>query len=114
MFMGPCGLISIDEGHRPDWVKATFDKGELDGDDPSDDQVTQILKLIKDGHARLLANVGHMHVTTKVAVTLVGDTDIDDDEEEKNDHEKDQENDQEKKDQGIEEEEESLRKKAKR
>ena len=113
MFMGPCGLISIDEGHRPDWVKATFDKGELDGDDPSDDQVTQILKLIKDGHARLLANVGHMHVTTKVAVTLVGDTDIDD-EEEKNDHEKDQENDQEKKDQGIEEEEESLRKKAKR
>ena len=75
MFMGPCGLISIDEGHRPAWVRASFDRSEINAEKPSDDEVMQMIKLIHDGHARVLPNVGHMHVSTKVTPSLMGDDD---------------------------------------
>lgn len=72
--MGPCGLIAIKEGYRPTWVRTSFDSGQVDADDPSDDEVKEIIKLIEDGHAKVLSNVGHMHVSTKVTASILGDT----------------------------------------
>ena len=94
MFMGPVGLISIDEGHRPDWVRASFDSAEIVAEDPSDIEVKQMIKLIQDGHARVLQNVGHMHVSTKVTPSLFGEDHEGESEEESVENNESQEGDE--------------------
>lgn len=69
---GPCGILEIDEGHRPKWVRDYFDSGEIDAEDPNDDKVEELVALMRGGHARVLAKVGYMHVPTKVTYRLFG------------------------------------------
>jgi len=70
-----------DRCHRPKWAKSTFESSEIDAECPSDDEVKELVKLIHDGHAKVLSNVAHMHVTTKVTSTLLGAIDSYDEEE---------------------------------
>lgn len=75
MLMGPRGILAIDEGHCPKWAKTIFDSGEIIAEDPSDDEVKEIVQMIDEGHAKVLSNVAHMHVSSKVTSTLIGETD---------------------------------------
>ena len=83
MFLGPRGVIAIDDGHCPAWTKQTFDSGELQADAPTEDEVKELLHLIQTGHARVIPNVRYMHVSTKVTDTLLpNDADDHEDEDE--------------------------------
>ena len=70
-FIGPCGLIAIDEGHRPTWVRDSFNSAVVDASDPSCDKIKEIINLIRDGHAKVLSNVSYTHVSTGVAASLI-------------------------------------------
>jgi hypothetical protein len=63
MLLGPCGLLVIEKLHCPNWLDDIFDQSEIHADVPEDDEIQEILKLIQDGHARLITNIKHMHVT---------------------------------------------------
>ena len=67
MFLGPCGILEIDEGWVPDWVNFHFDSGTIDAEEVDEANVKGILSLIESGHARMLRNVAQFHTTPVVA-----------------------------------------------
>ena len=67
LFLGPRGLLEIDKLHCPEWLDDTFDASEIHAEDTDNEPMYEILELIKNGHARVVTNLKHMHVSTNAS-----------------------------------------------